>query len=253
MNNNHKKSTYAFEVFCHSDKGDRKNQEDSYCVSYDKNTILATVCDGMGGCRGGGIASRTAIKYLHSEFKHIGASDASFYMELIDELDSQVYFLKDEDNNRLKAGTTIASVLINGNCLDWFSVGDSRVYIVREAEMIQVTRDNNLKEALTELLKNGIITKEQFEKRSSGYLSLVSYVGMGGIRLYNISRSSFRLRKGDLVILMSDGLYNSVDMEKIPPISKEDTSFIMEKLCEMSSAKKTGHRDNTTFILIRYI
>ncbi|MDE6035157.1 MAG: serine/threonine-protein phosphatase [Ruminococcus sp.] len=255
MNNNYlnRKHVNTFEIYCHSDKGDRENQEDYYCVSYGKSTMLATICDGIGGCKGGEIASHTAIQYLHHKFECIDATDVSFYTDLIDELDTQVFFLKDKYNRRLRAGTTIASVLINGNRLDWFSVGDSRVYIIRESEMIQVTRDHNFKELLIEYLKDGRITKEQFYGRSYEYAKLISYIGMGGIQLYNISKNSLQLRKGDLILIMSDGLYKSVDMEQILPISRYNTSLIMKKLCEMSYAEKTKHRDNTTFILIRYI
>ena len=179
----------------YSDIGNRENQQDSCMISFHHGVLLTTVCDGMGGFEGGELASSIAVNHLHTRFENTNASDAEFYLNILDELDAQVFFLKDKSNRRIKAGTTIVSVIIDGNKMSWLSVGDSRIYIVRDNEMIQATRDHNYKEMLNGLLSRGTITRQQYEAESEKYTALTSYVGMGGIKLFDIFKFQIAVRK----------------------------------------------------------
>lgn len=236
----------------YSDIGNRETQQDSCRISFHHGVLLTTVCDGMGGFQGGELASSTAVNHLHTRFESTEASDAEFYLNILDELDAQVFFLKDDTNRRLKAGTTIVSVIIDGNKMSWLSVGDSRIYIVRDNEMIQATRDHNYREMLNELLSKGSITKKQYEAESKKYTALTSYVGMGGIKLFDISTKSFGLKDGDLILLTSDGLYNAVQVEKITEVSGEKISEIIDFLSKALELESEKSKDNITFIVIKY-
>ena len=240
------------QVGCYSDIGNRDLQEDSYQITFHHGVLLATVCDGMGGIPFGDQASKVAVNYLHEKFEVEQPARASFYSDTVDELDAKVYFLKDEANRRLKAGTTIVSVLIHDGKLDWFSVGDSRIYLIRDHEMVQVTRDHNYRETLIDLLENGDITYSQFEGETAKHPALTSFLGMGGIKRYEISKSALRLCDNDVILITSDGLYNTFPPEELAAECDNEIDRIIEKtIARIASANAQG-RDNTTFIIIKY-
>lgn len=235
-----------------SDIGDRELQEDAVNVSCHHDTLAATICDGMGGYQGGEAASMVALEFLHDAFMNGDAVDASFYSELLDEMDARVYFLKDETGQRLNAGTTIVSVLIHGDHLNWFSVGDSRIYIIRGGEMIQATHDHNYCESLREMLRNGRITQEQFDNERERHAALTSYIGMGGVKLYDISTAPFILKDGDMLLLASDGLYNAIPPELLRSSFGADAEETAQCLIGRFKAAQIPSKDNTTFIIITY-
>ena len=174
------------------------------------------------------------------------------YERLLDELDAKVYYLKDEEGNPLSAGTMIVSVIIDGNKLSWLSIGDSRLYLIRENQIVQVTRDHNYLEALRDLLQNGKITQEQFLAEREKHAALTSYLGIGGVHQYDISAKPFCLNNGDLLVLATDGMYHSVDMQAFLPLCRAELPFMMQQLDAAIRADMQIIRDNATFIVIRY-
>ncbi len=235
-----------------SDIGNRELQEDSYQITFHHGVLLATVCDGMGGIPFGDQASKVAVNYLHEKFETEQPARASFYSDTLDELDAQVYFLKDDANRRLKAGTTIVSVMIHNGKFDWFSVGDSRIYLIRDREMVQVTRDHNYRETLIELLENGDITYSQFESETPKHPALTSFLGMGGIKRYEISKAPLQLCDNDMLLITSDGLYNTFSPEVLAAENDKEIPVIMENIIERIASAQVQGRDNTTFIIIKY-
>lgn len=239
-------------VSVYSDVGDREHQEDSYLIIFNEGTLLVAVCDGMGGSKGGDIASRTVISHLKSHFEMSPHDDTTFYINILDELDASVYFLSDQNKRRLNAGTTLASILINNGQLNWFSVGDSRIYIVRNKEVVQATRDHNYKESLIDLLNQGNITKVQFESEKAKHAALTSYLGIGGVKLYDISSVPFVLEDEDIIIVTTDGFYNAIPIDIISSMSKISTEDIVRELSKMLVDNEMSNRDNTTFVIIKY-
>lgn len=246
------RNDHRFELGWYSDIGDRRTQEDAYYISTHDGVLLTSVCDGMGGHRGGEIASRTAVGYLHAAFQSAEFHDAQMYERLLDELDAKVFYLKDEDGSQLSAGTTIVSVLIDGDRMSWFSVGDSRLYLIREDTLVQVTRDHNYYEMLLDWMQQGKITEEQLIAERDKHAALTSYLGIGGIRQYNISSQPFKLQDSDLLLLVTDGLYHAVDMQLLTSLSHAEMPFFMQQLDGMVHADAMYARDNATMIAIRY-
>lgn len=238
------------ETGCYSDIGDREKQEDAYCVSFINGILLATVCDGMGGYHGGEYASIAAADCLHRKFESSPETEASFFLKSLNDMDTEVSSLKNSDNKPLHGGTTIVSAIISENTISWFSVGDSRLYILRDNEMIQVTRDHNYGESIAN--QTDCNSKSGTDKKNIRMDALTSYVGIGGIKLYDISEKPFCLKNNDIIVLMSDGLYKSMDVSRIISFQNADVSEMIdfiEKTIETEIRKK---RDNTTFIIIKY-
>ena len=238
------------ETGCLTDIGARADQEDTSCLTFSHGVLLASVCDGMGGYEAGEQASHAAVELLHEEFVRRQAATPVLYSDLLDDLDAQVYQLRDAAGKRLKAGTTIASVMIADRGLSWFSVGDSRVYLIRSGEAVQATRDHNYKEYLLDLLADRRISESTYKQEAENYAGLTSYLGMGGVRQYDLSSAPFPLQDGDQILLATDGVYNSLSMDTLTKAcqgSMQDTMTWLEKqLCNRTDEQA----DNATLILI---
>ena len=123
-------------------------------------------------------------------------------------MDQAVNNLKNEDGRPLNGGTTVVAVVIENNKMYFLSVGDSKIYILRDNEILAVNREHNYRLSLDEKLKKGQITKEQYIAEEDQAEALISYLGMGNVSLMDINNEPFILQENDIVLLCSDGLYS---------------------------------------------
>lgn len=239
-----------------SDLGTRTEQQDSYYINHNEDSVLAVVCDGMGGLSNGRAASAIAIQKIGELFKKKSNNEPfpSFFIASSDLLDEAVCAYSKKLKNKERAGTTIAAVAIQSNCLYWFSCGDSRIYIVRNGEIAQITQDHNYQSQLDILYAQGEISKDQYLSESSCGDALISYIGMGGIEQIDINKSPFPLKKDDLIILATDGLYRSIDCNIITDLIKKSESIenLVAQLSQTAHELSHGVQDNTTIIVIKY-
>ena len=155
---------------------------------------------------------------------------------------------------RQKGGTTVVAVYIVDGRLYWVSAGDSRLYAYRNGEMVQVTRDHNYFLRLNEELKSGEITQEYYRAEAEKGEHLISFAGVGGISVFDLSREPVGLLEGDILLLTTDGLYKALPKELIQHVlrSRNPLSVKADKLLsQIQVLKKNIVLDNTTFILIQ--
>lgn len=234
--------------------GRRDSQQDAGFVAACDNETLAVVCDGMGGLTGGERASKAAIEKFLSEYEREGWLDGGEWMEEAIELtDDLVYSLKAPDGTPLGAGTTLAAVHIIADRMYWVSAGDSRIYVLRAGQMVQITTDHNYFFQLNEMLQNGEIDREQYRIEAQEGEALISYVGMGGLQWKDISRAPFVLRPKDTILICSDGLYRSVpDQDILAAICvAEDMENAAGRLEQAIQDAAQPEQDNYTYILIQ--
>lgn len=239
--------------------GRRDSQQDALAVSDNiqhafKNKWLAVLCDGMGGMNGGEQASVLCVKRMLEAFDKNDKPIPEFYRNNVVDIDRAVASLQDENGDYLGAGSTLVSVVIDGNHLYWCSVGDSHIYIIRNNEMALVNTEHNYMLELLKRVEQGEITLEEANKDKSKD-ALISYMGIGAISLMDIIEKPFQLAKGDYIVLSSDGLYRSVSDEEIFNIVKQngfDMQKAAEQLTECALSKNNPYQDNTSVITIRY-
>lgn len=234
--------------------GNRENQQDSVGESVLENRGMVVVCDGMGGHAGGKQASSLAVDmFLHS-FHDFRGNFTSKALDVLDNIDLAVMNLKDRDGNLMKAGTTLVAAYIDNKELHWVSVGDSRIYIIRGKEMVQVTEEHNYKLHLNHLLKDGKISEEEYKEKIIDGDVLISFLGMGGVELVDVNSKPFILYQNDIVLLTTDGLCKVLEDEIIHCIIshyksvKEATKELMQQVRQMGIDQVL---DNTTFAIIK--
>lgn len=240
---------------CSSVIGKRKSQQDAVFVERNicENYTLAIICDGMGGLQGGAQASNMAVNYIANEFHKIHDSiDPELEMENIAEkADEIVSNLKDEKGNIMKAGTTVVAVLIKGNMLHWMSVGDSKIFLLRNGVLQCVTVPHNYSFMARQRINDSSFRFDPTVRQDA----LISYLGAGHLSYIDLSPSNMELENDDMVLLCSDGLYNTLTEEQISAVMTGD-EINMQKLAEALTdlAIKQGkkNQDNTTVIVLKY-
>jgi len=247
---NREKKPESVSVYGMTDIGKKRGaNEDAYLLIPEKKIYV--VSDGMGGHNAGEVASQTAIKALESFF--VGIEMQSIPKESISEtlinavLDANkmVRAKGMSANEYSNMGCTVVLVFIDQNILHVGHVGDSRVYLIDKKDIVQVTTDHSV---VMELVQAGEMTKA--EARCS-YLKnqLSQALGISAeVRPEYIRRE---LKKGDTVLLCTDGLWDMLSDDQIHKSVNEGGT--PEKTCKMllNLANEAGGDDNITVIVTR--
>lgn len=255
INNGSEKLMY--DVAFLSGIGKRESQQDSAYVLVTDNDVMAVLCDGMGGILGGQLASSTAIEAFIEYYQYYSKenmySEEGCLKKVIEAVDDTVFHIKDKDGQRIGCGTTLVSVIICGDELRWVSVGDSRIYIGRENEFVQVTKDHNYFMELNELFALGKISEEKYKKESMTGEALISYIGIGKVALIDLSDKAFRLEKNDTLILCSDGIYRTIGDDVLHEIitKNQSSTMIADDIERQIKKYNFAMQDNYTGIIIK--
>ncbi|MDR1953841.1 MAG: protein phosphatase 2C domain-containing protein [Clostridiales Family XIII bacterium] len=242
--------------------GTRPYQQDALYVTEtacsDPGTTLkvfGVLCDGMGGMENGEKAGRLTVEQLAKDLDELDPhSDVpAFFESEVAKLDELVC---EEVAGGMKngTGTTLTAVLIIDKDLYWAAVGDSRIYILRSNEILQVTRDHNYMLLLENEVRNGRLLREEAEAHPDKD-ALISYIGSGNVRFININRAPFRLAHGDVVLQCSDGLTKSLSDDEIKEIIIDhygDLAETARMLTLQAFDAGEGSKDNTSVILMQY-
>ena len=234
--------------------GDRKEQQDAVFSSLIRDQAVAIVADGMGGLENGKCASNTAVRTLKEllDANPRKENRQAFYFNAINKIDSAVYGARQGSS---KSGTTLVSATVTGDRVDWLSIGDSRLYLIRDNEIIQLTKDHTLKNYIERNKDNPEILASLGPIDEMKLDALTSYVGMDGVSFYDINVKKYEVKQGDYILLTSDGLYKGLEDSEIRDIiiNESDMKEMGNKLLDNVKDVCAGVQDNTSFILIRIL
>ena len=234
----------------------RRANEDNYFVSsFENNYGFALVADGMGGHKGGKIASKKAVEsiseYLTTQFdfENLDIENSSYVIEnvsdAISSANSVVYIEALSDEKLMGMGTTVVLAVIKDNELYAANVGDSRLYIINKESIVQVTKDHSM---VQEMIDNGTLNKDGAESSVNKNI-ITRAVGTERTVLADFYRHT--LNDGDIVMLCTDGLTNMVSDDEIKGVfdNNEDLDGCVQIL--VNRANNRGGYDNSTVVAIR--
>lgn len=133
------------------------------------------------------------------------------------------------------------------------NIGDSRIYLVRDGKMLQLTHDQNYLTRLMEKVRSGEITEQEalsHPKREA----LISYCGIRELSMVEINLQPLQLKSGDVIVLCSDGLYRLLSRQEMIDVlqeTAEDMNLAAFKLTAAATDKNFRGQDNTSVILIK--
>jgi PPM family protein phosphatase len=167
-----------------------------------------------------------------------------FIIEAMDHANKQVFSAAKKDNEMAGMGTTMIVSVLTGNKLYIGHVGDSRLYLIRDSEIRQVTCDHSLVEAL---VKEGSISKEDAKNHPSK--NIITRV-IGTNESPNADTFAVDLEPDDIFLMCTDGLTNKLDDDEINNVIVEydDLNKASSRLVEFANDR--GGEDNITVILI---
>jgi protein phosphatase len=238
-------------VLAKSDIGKARdmNQDRYYISNVDDEIKLFILADGMGGYKGGEIASLLAIectkKYICNNFKDI-KKEKQDIVKLINsaiEYANMIVYEKSQENSELHdMGTTLEVCLIYNSNVFIGHIGDSRVYRIRKNIIRKITNDHSYVE---KLVKEGSITKDEAYNHPKKNM-LMKAVGCNTLAEPDVVYKGFL--KDDILLICSDGLTNMLKDYEIYNILLENPEDPATAL--ISEANERGGFDNITVIII---
>jgi protein phosphatase len=214
----------------------RERNEDTYLVE----PPLYAIADGMGGARGGAVASGIAIDELETGAKKDKASLA----DLVRAANRAVFERSMTDRAVAGMGTTLTAARVDEDGVHLAHVGDSRAYLLRGGAFRQLTDDHTL---VNRMVKAGEITREEAEVHPHRNV-LTRSVGTEPDVV--VDEDDVPLIDGDRLLLCSDGLTDMVTRDQIQAILETTTTAQEAADRLIKAANRAGGIDNTTVVVI---
>lgn len=236
-------------VFGETDVGmKRKENEDNFLCSQKSSRCILAVADGMGGHNAGAVASSVVISAIEDYAKKhdMFENTPKMIRNAISYANEIVFLQACSHKERAGMGATVVMAVTSGRKAVIGNLGDSRAYIVAKDGVIQITEDHSF---VNELLKNGLITKEEARNHPKKN-EIMKAVGIGNEVFPDIFE--VELKTDEALLLCSDGLTNMVTDERICEIVNEyeDEKEAVGKLIE--EANRNGGTDNITVVMKKF-
>jgi PPM family protein phosphatase len=237
------------DVGCH-----RENNEDNYAYwepqddsAFQRLGRLAVVADGMGGAEGGQYASRIAVDAVSEVYPVSPDSDPQ--QRLLASFREANHRVQQEAHAKpmLRGmGTTLTACALLGNNLYFAHIGDSRLFLIRDGEARQLSRDHSL---VARLIESGTIRPEDAESHPQKHV-LTAAVGVAEDLQPDMSFAPIELRPSDVLILCTDGLWGQMTPAEIAEIASTSAP---KDACKslVQLAKERGGPDNITVQVLR--
>ena len=212
---------------------------------------LMGVCDGMGGAAAGEVASQLAVDIIYERMLDgdmpKGRDDiARRLVRSIEDAGQRIYQEAKADRTRRGMGTTSTIAALIDDHLFLGQVGDSRGYILRGGKFVQVTRDQSL---VNQLIEAGQLTEEEAETFEHNNIILQAF---GTSSTVQVDLTYVELRRGDVLLLCSDGVSGMIRYEEIRDVLEtvRDPGEACQAL--IARANAAGGHDNITCIVARF-
>lgn len=239
------------QFFSLSDRGKRRTNNEDFAIAEAFNDyIILILADGMGGHKGGEIASgcgaKTALSSIKSKLKNTTTPEdiQSIISKAVKRANLEILAEAQSCESLEGMGTTMDVCVVKENTAYIAHVGDSRVYKIGADEKItQITRDHSLVEYM---LESGAITYEEAQHHPQ---KNVITRALGTNSSVEVDTFTTDIAKGDKLLLCSDGLTNMVEEAKIAKIVSSEESLDKIAHTLVSEANTKGGVDNITVIV----
>jgi protein phosphatase len=216
----------------------REGNEDAYLVV----APLYAVADGMGGHRGGEVASSLALETV----QHLFERQEGTLADQVAEANRAVYDRSQSDRSVSGMGTTLTAAVIDGDEVHVVHVGDSRAYLLHDGRLTQLTEDHTL---VHRMVVEGEITPAEAETHP--HRSILTRA-LGVDERVQVDEGDVRVETGDRLLLCTDGLTGMVPEEEIQEImlAAGDPQEVVDRL--VTVANRAGGIDNITAVVLDF-
>lgn len=233
--------------------GKRKNQQDAlYCSEWKNRAslvsrgLLAAVADGIGGLSNGDLASITVAQSIRSSFlsENTGREPAEELLYAAASAHRNVLELNREGK---MCGSTLVSVLIQKWSLWLLSIGDSRIALYRAGVLLTLNREHIMKRDTDE---QSVFSGTPISSDARKDKALTAFVGKENLRQIDRTLAPMRLLPGDKIVLMSDGIFGTVNEDEMCAALACAPEEAARKVTALVEAKNKPGQDNASIIVI---
>ena len=217
----------------------RPINEDSYYAP-EAGERFCAVADGMGGHNAGEVASALAIQSFARHMRAVERITADALRAAVERANDEVFAQAQDNEEQSGMGTTFSALAVQGDEAFIAHVGDSRVYLVRQGTIMQMTTDHTLVE---EMVQKGIITAR--EARYHPRRNIITRA-LGTEDRVEVDTMQMNVRPGDAFFLCSDGLSNFVAEREILACAVDGRDWQAKLEHLLSVALENGGSDNIT-------
>lgn len=232
-----------------SDIGHIRTRNEDY-VGLFQNKVgikFAVVADGLGGHKGGDVASEMAVSHLGYRFETTSFNEprkGKEWLSLEVRKENQMILERAQQYKDLNGmGTTLVCAMFFGGKYLLANIGDSRGYLYHKGELTQLTEDHSF---VNELVKRGQISSE--EAKHHPQKNIITRT-LGVSAKANLDEKILELEDGDLLLLCSDGLTNMVEDEQIAKVLQTQTKLQEKCRLLIKLANEAGGNDNITLLI----
>ena len=229
--------------------GTRQVQEDDYGICQSAEGFLAVLADGMGKNYGGRVSSRIAVDTMKDMFEEYQAAEnpAYFFRKSFHAVNREI--LKQLDDG--KGGASMGAVLIKDNCLYYAVAGNVKIAVYRKDVLVPLSTGHTIDMLVEDRFMEGTITREEALKMLENK-RLYNYLGQDGFKDIEFFDAPVRLKEKDIVVLMSDGLYEGIEWKTIEELlsGKKKCQQKAYEIVEMIKAGTGKEKDNASIVLV---
>ena len=222
----------------------RANNQDRYLVKeMSQGCILLAVADGMGGHSGGELAAEIVCRNL-SHFDVKSEDVERELTHLAQQANREILDLAGQQITLEGMGTTLTAALVRDHVASWVHVGDSRLYLVRQGILVQITDDHTF---LGIMVQDGEISAEEARVHPMRNV-LLSCIGR---EPFKMDTGILPLESADLLVLSTDGLHDRIPEQRLASILVRTELGLEAKLdALLNAALSAGGKDNITIVAL---
>lgn len=240
-----------FSVFQISRRGGREKNEDRMGYCYTRDAALFLLADGMGGHPEGEVAAQLALQVVSAAFQQeakTGIKDVrAFLSSAVLLAHRQILSYAAAKSMLDTPRTTFVAALVQGDSVSWVHCGDSRLYMVRDGEMLARTRDHSYMEQRQEDVPAGAKLGDKTNRNV-----LFTCLGSPANPVYDVM-GPINLQQGDRLLLCSDGLWSALsDVEIVYDLGLKPVAHAVPDLVEKALEKAGSASDNVTVIAMEW-
>lgn len=230
-----------------TDVGRRREMNQDYVYATDRPIgpfpNLLVVADGMGGHKAGDFASKFTVEYIKKELELCSPGRPEVILDrLIQSANRELIAIASRDVKLEGMGTTLVAATVIDNTLYFANIGDSRLYLIDD-NIRQLSKDHSLVE---EMVRLGGIKAE--EARNHPDKNIITRA-MGVKSRVEADYYEFRIKRGDKILMCTDGLSNMVEDEDMFGLVKGSRDVVEAVQMLIDRANSNGGRDNIGVVL----
>lgn len=241
-----------FTVYQESRRGQRPENQDRVAYSYTREALLMVIADGMGGHLHGEIAAQIAVQYIIEAFQRnaqpLIPDELMFLSRSLSNAHNAILDYSFDKRLPETPRTTVVVCLVQNNVAHWAHAGDSRLYMIRNGQELQRTKDHS---RLQLMVDQGIVTEEDaFIHPARNRI----FSCLGGTQSPQIEFSSATpIEADDLIVMCTDGVWGNLGLGELAHLFS-DTDIIKASPFVLDQAEKRGGSscDNLSMLAMRW-